>query len=545
MRWFCLVAFLILASCSALELKTRKGSLQGTEESSRNGRKYYAFRGIPYAQPPVGKLRLRNPQPHNGWKGILDATEEAPICIQRYIFIPDSRNTTIGQEDCLILNIYTPDVDKSRHLPVLAYIHGGGFRCGRPGPKESPSFFMDEDVVLVTIQYRVGIFGFLSTEDRLIPGNFGLKDQAMALKWLSENINEYGGNPDSIIVFGESAGGASTHYLITSPLSRDLVKGAISESGVLDGEWALSHPGDAKETSEKVAKIVGCSSSPLLECLQSIEADKLVAIETGFLEWDFDPAVIFKPVVEEENEGAFITEDPRSVKVSHPWITGYTNGEGLLKTASLVNQDKSLVDYFVKNIDKLLPMLLFVNPKSPRIDELVTMVKERYFRNLRETKQVLDQLETFYTDLYFIHPMLKALKRHVGPKYAYFLSHRAENSLADTMGEKKLDSPKASHVDELISLFDWSSVFSESKGRPEDRKISELLVKIWVNFAKSRNPTLEGVPIKWSPFSGNNFLHIQTEDTKMENIPLDEITEFWSRAYGVLEPTHGTVKEEL
>lgn len=544
MNWSGLV-LLIAASCSAIELKTRKGSLQGTEESSRNGRKYYAFRGIPYAQPPVGKLRLRNPQPHYGWKGILDATENAPLCIQKYIFSPKLRNTTLGQEDCLFLNIYSPTVDPSRHLPVLVYVHGGGFRCGSPGPKEAPSFFMDEDVILVTVHYRVGTLGFLSTEDRLIPGNFGLKDQAMALKWLSENINDYGGNPDSMIVFGESAGGASAHYLLASPLSRDLVKGGISESGVIDAVWALSYPGRAKELVEEVAKIVGCSSSPLLECFQSVEAEKLIAAELELLEWDFDPAVIFQPVVEEENDGAFITEDPRRIKVSHPWITGFTNGEGIFKTAALINQDESVVDYFVKNIDTLLPMVMFVNPSSPGKDQLVAMVKERYFRNLNDRKQVLDQIEVLYTDLFFVYPMIQALQRHSGPKYAYLLSHRAENSLADKMGDIKLNSPKASHVDELLSLFDWSGIFHESKGRPEDRKISELLVKIWVNFAKSRNPTLEGVPMKWNLHSENNLLHIQTDEIKMENIPLDEISEFWSRAFAVLEPTHGIVKEEL
>ncbi|CAH1395301.1 unnamed protein product [Nezara viridula] len=544
MKWVSLV-LLIAASCSAIELKTRKGSLQGTEESSRNGRKYYAFRGVPYAQPPVGKLRLRNPQPHNGWKGILDATEVAPLCIQKYIFVPELRNTTLGQEDCLFLNIYTPSVDPNKHLPVLVYIHGGGFRCGVPGPKESPTFFMDEDVILVTVHYRLGTLGFLSTEDRLIPGNFGLKDQAMALKWLSENINDYGGDPDSVIVFGESAGGASTHYLITSPLSRDLVKGAISQSGVVDGVWALSYPGRAKELAEGVAKIVGCSSSPLLECFQSVEAEKLIAAELDFLEWDFDPAVIFQPVVEEENEGAFMTEDPRKIKVSHPWITGFSNGEGLLKTAALVNQDESVVDDFVKNIDKLLPKIMFINPNSPGKGQFVTMVKERYFRNLSERKQVVGQLESFYKDLFFVYPMVQALQRHIGPKYAYLLSHRAENSLADRMGGVKLNSPMASHADELLSLFDWSTIFPESKGRLEDKKVSELLVKIWVNFGKSRNPNLEGVPVKWNLYSRDNLLHIQTEETKMENIPFDEVVEFWSKAFAVLESVHGTVKEEL
>ncbi|CAH1392170.1 unnamed protein product [Nezara viridula] len=538
-----LIALSVSVCCTGVELETKKGIIRGSEGTSRNGRSYRQYMAVPYARPPIDKLRFRNPQMHDGWEGVLDASKEPLPCIQKISFSTLKQNSTIGKEDCLYLNIYTPsEPENDEKLPVMVYIHGGGFRWGSPGSKNSEKFFMDEDIVLVTVQYRLGTLGFLSTEDSLIPGNFGLKDQAMALKWVKENIDEYGGNPDLIVAFGESAGGASVHYLLTSPLSRDIIKGGISQSGVLDAPWALSPPGRARKYAMHVADMVGCGKDPLLECFQSLPAEQLAATDAEFTTWDFDPVVVFQPVIEVKNNGAFMKEDPRTIEVTLPWVTGITNGEGNLKSAALINQDPSVLDYFIENIDKVLATILYIDPKTPMADQLLNMVKNRYFQNLTDKKHILKEHEKLFFDLYFAYPMKKALERHTGPKYAYFLSHRPEHSITDMFGPIKLNSSKACHGDDTTSLFDKSASFPSSKEKPEDKQFSERLVKMWVDFARSLKSSDQSFNKQWKPYLNNNFLHLKTYEFIMEQISLDYLLEFWSKAYSLIKHVE---KDEL
>nr|UYG55601.1 carboxylesterase 1 [Arma chinensis] len=550
MDWLCLfIRFFFFSVCvSSIQLKTRKGIIQGSQGTSKNGRSYHIFMAVPYAQPPVGELRFMNPLMHNGWEGTLDATDEATPCIQKIRFSALKENSTIGEENCLYLNIYTPSNldddgdDDDKKLPVMVYIHGGGFRWGNPGPKNSEKLFMDEDVILVTVQYRLGILGFLSTEDSLIPGNFGLKDQAMALRWVKENINEYGGNPNLIVAFGESAGGASVHYLLTSPLSRDLLKGGISQSGVIDAPWGLSPPGLARKYAILAASMVGCGKGPLLECLQSLPVEQLATIDPKFTKWDLDPIVIFQPVIEVKNNGVFMKEDPRNIEFTLPWITGITNGEGNIKSAALLNEDPSVFDYFIENIDEVLATIMHVDPKTPKIDQVLSMVKNRYFQHLTNKNHILKEHEKLCFDLYFAYPMKKALERHKGLKYAYFFSHRRENTIADLFGPIKLNSTKACHGDDMASLFYGSNLFPDTKERPEDKEFSEHLVHLWVNFAKSVSSGDGSFNKQWKPFSNNNFLHMKTKEFIMEHISFDYLLEFWSKAFNLIKQQE---KDEL
>nr|AGI17577.1 esterase [Pyrrhocoris apterus] len=532
----------LMAACLSVTLDTRLGQIEGKEmKTKETGRTYYSFTGVPYAKPPVGELRLRNPVPQGKWNGKLDATKIPKQCSQVMVFIYALRNETLGAEDCLYLNIFTPTTDAKKKLPVLIYIHGGGFRCGHTGPVEGETNFMEEDVVLVTLQYRVGTLGFLSTEDAQIPGNFGLKDQAMALKWISENIDQYGGDPLSMTVFGESAGGASVHYQITSPLSRDLLKGAIALSGVTDCPWALAKPGEVKELTEKVATIVGCEyDERLLECLQGLDVNKLTGVERNFMVWDFHPGVVFRPVIELPNEGAFLTEDPSKIKVTKPLIVGQVTGEGLLSTASLLNQDESVIVEFENNVDKYLGMLTNANPSSPKFSKFINRIKEKYLND--KSKTTVTQLEDMFTEYYFSYPIILTLKRHAGPMYAYIFEHRAEKSLTDLQGSVKINSEKPCHADELLSLFDWRNIFPDTKGRQEDKNVSKRLINYWINFAKYQNPTPKGSDVIWSQYKKNNYLIISTNEDKMENVDKQDLFNFWQSSEKLLE---ARPKEEL
>lgn len=193
-------------SFNELVINTTGGQVQGIEErAGLLGDRYFSWKGIPYAQPPVGPLRFRAPVPHAGWTGIRDASEHGESCPSDG-WLSDKT----GDEDCLFLNVYTTNIIARR--PVMVWIHGGSFTGGSGDDSTyGPDHLIGEDVVIVTINYRLGVLGFMSTGDRHAPGNYGLKDMQLALRWVRENILNFGGDPDNITVFGESAGSVAVH----------------------------------------------------------------------------------------------------------------------------------------------------------------------------------------------------------------------------------------------------------------------------------------------------------------------------------------------
>lgn len=189
-----------------LVINTEGGQVRGQEErTSLFGDRYFSWKGIPYAEPPVGQRRFADPVRHNGWTGVRDARRHGNSCAMAGIILAQ-----VGDEDCLFLNVYTQSIIDKR--PVMVWIHGGAFIMGSgDDTMYGPDWFVTEDVVYVTLNYRLGILGFLSTGDRHAPGNYALKDMVMALRWVKNNIANFGGDPDNITIFGESAGSVAVH----------------------------------------------------------------------------------------------------------------------------------------------------------------------------------------------------------------------------------------------------------------------------------------------------------------------------------------------
>jgi para-nitrobenzyl esterase len=231
-----LVAGIALAADSPSVVRLRSGSLQGQKLGAAGA----VFKGIAFAAPPVGPLRWREPMPVLPWKGVRNATQYASACAQ-----PDmgwnSSLVPTASEDCLYLNVWTPRLDPDAHLPVMVWIHGGAFTGGSgTDPMFDGARLSARGVVLVTLNYRLGVFGFFShpqlgAEVDTASGNFGLLDQIAALKWVHENIGRFGGDPAAVTIFGQSAGGGSIVALLTSPLTKGLFRGAIVESGATLG----------------------------------------------------------------------------------------------------------------------------------------------------------------------------------------------------------------------------------------------------------------------------------------------------------------------
>uniref|UniRef100_A0AAR2KMR9 Carboxylic ester hydrolase n=1 Tax=Pygocentrus nattereri TaxID=42514 RepID=A0AAR2KMR9_PYGNA len=221
-------------------VQTKLGALKG-EYVTVKGKDtvVHSYLGVPFAKSPVGPLRLAPPQPAEAWEGVRDATQQPYICIQhRTLLVGLLQHLLMNfevpemSEDCLYLNIYTPSKPgEDAKLPVMVWIHGGGLTLGSASMQDGSVLAAYEDVVVVVIQYRLGLLGFFSTGDEHAPGNYGLLDQVAALQWVQENIHSFGGDPGAVTIFGESAGGISVSLQILSPLSAGLFRSAIAESG--------------------------------------------------------------------------------------------------------------------------------------------------------------------------------------------------------------------------------------------------------------------------------------------------------------------------
>jgi len=303
------------------------------------------FKGVPYAKPPIGELRFRSPQPLEGWNGVLQAFDYAPVAMQETPGIhkdsfwtkemhPTGPEYEVS-EDCLYLNIFTPARDDRAMLPVLFYIHGGGFSGGYPSEIEFDWEHMaKKGMVVVSIQYRLGIFGFLASSalsgihQEEGKGNYGIEDQIAALRWTKENIRSFGGDPDRITIAGQSAGAMSVQCLLASPLTEGLISGAIVES-CIEGDFPeLPVFANTLAASEAIGnEFMEKGGYKTLEDLQAADAQVLLDQVDALL----GPGFHFRPTI----DGKVLTESPFAAYLHDhhkrvPMLVGYNRGETLV-----------------------------------------------------------------------------------------------------------------------------------------------------------------------------------------------------------------------
>jgi para-nitrobenzyl esterase len=260
---------------TSLVVRTDKGLVRGiTNEGARQ------FLGIPYAAPPTGALRWRPPQPARSWSGIRDASKPGPVCAQTGSIATGEPNTSTA-EDCLSLNVYTPPAIGGRGLPVMMWIHGGGFTGGAGSIYDGAPLAVSGDVMVVTVNYRLGPFGFLALGP--LSGDYGLQDQQAALRWIQRNARAFGGNPRDVTIFGESAGGASVCDNMASPTAAAMFERAIAESGC----FLLSQSRQqADQHGASFAAQLGCtqtSAAAKVACLRGKPASALLSAAGGAL----------------------------------------------------------------------------------------------------------------------------------------------------------------------------------------------------------------------------------------------------------------------
>lgn len=309
-----LLAFVLLSSSTAdVIVDSPTGKIQGSILKTKSGKDVLSFRGIPYAESPVGSLRFKEPQPKKKWDDILDATQEGLSCPQPSGMLYTDLNQT---EDCLILNVYTKSLSGS--APVFFYVHPGGFYMGTSSSKHlGPGILLEQDVVLVTSNYRLGVLGFASTGTADAHGNFALKDQILALKWVKTHIASFGGNPDSVMIFGNSAGAMATTILYISPMARGLFHSAIALGGSATNVNFI----DNVYWTNRMAEEVGCETSnptKTIECMRMVPWERFCEVQS---EWEKDQFINLK--FNFEIEGDFGQE---RVLAKHP-SEYYANGE--------------------------------------------------------------------------------------------------------------------------------------------------------------------------------------------------------------------------
>merc|ERR1711936_330322 len=274
-------------SNNTIVVHTKYGDVKGCLNSTTDGPPIATFLGIPFAKPPTGKLRFKEPQPPESWNGTRDASNFGKRCMQLRTAFKEGDISHLISEDCLYLNVYVrPVATVMPSIPVMVWIHGGGYTTGSGSvPFYNGSRLAERGVIVVTINYRLGVFGYMSTEDDVMPGNYGMMDQIAALKWVRDNIGFFGGDSNQVTIFGESAGGSSVSLLTMSPLGKGLFRRATMESGASLSPWGIQHPGNRVSPRDNTVMVanstdVKCGgnldSAKLLSCLQSVDAEKLL-----------------------------------------------------------------------------------------------------------------------------------------------------------------------------------------------------------------------------------------------------------------------------
>ncbi|XP_076287810.1 carboxylic ester hydrolase-like [Lasioglossum baleicum] len=525
---------------TAPKVKTPLGGIKGYHKLSANGRQYQAYEGIPYALPPIGKLRFKPPHRIPPWIGEISATKFSSPCLQ-YSQIADATNErVIGSEDCLYLNVYVPERDKAaaKPMPVLFWIHGGAFMFGS-GMDMGAKFLMDQDVIFVTFNYRLGILGFLSTEDEIVPGNMGLKDQSMALRWVSENIEWFGGDPKKLTLVGLSAGGASVHYQYLSPMSAGLFQAGISVSGTSFSCWTQTE--NALEKAQKVAALMGCPTAnkrEMIRCLRFRPSRSLVASTQEFQKFYFNPFTPFGPVVEKAGDEPFIDRPPIEIVNSGdvqdvPWLTSVTSEEGLYPVAEFIAIPEAL-KALDDNWDLLAPHFLDYNytlPKEKHV-EVARLIKQHYFGTKKIDETTTKPLVQMAGDRFFVVDSEKAARMQAKvnkePVWYYYYTYRGATSLSDAMSGTR-NNYGVSHADDAYVVVDTQ--YLDSTTTPRDLEIQQLMIDLWVSFANNRVPDMGGV--KWPRLNPNEksleYLHIAGPDKiSMDSNANFGQKDFWS-----------------
>ncbi|KAJ8707440.1 hypothetical protein PYW08_010692 [Mythimna loreyi] len=529
-----LSVLLIIAVCASVQglsridplVSTKRGLIRGLQ--SEDG--YAQFLGVPYAvvdeNNPFGPSK-----PHPGFDDIFEAYESNEC--------PQIKNDVAsGTLDCLTMNIYVPSHADSQHrLPVMVWIHGVGFTKGSADSDGlSPKFLLKHDVIVVAINYRLGAYGFMCLDIPEVPGNQGLKDQVLALRWINDNIEAFGGNSKEITVFGESAGGISVNLHLFSSYEKLFQRAIIQSGPVLTQIWKRGS--DYTNAPIKLANALDFNTSDIheaLDYLSSIDAHTIIKVGN-----DIDNTLAFLgnnivtvPCLEKEFENVdnFITDHPKNIISSKakttPIIIGHNDNESAFNF-------EFLGDEYYKTINFRYFLDLGFDFKDD-LDEAVDAVRHFYIGDEDITENVKEVIYDFASDFTYGYATKRTidllLANGASTVYQYIFSYSGGRNLMKVW--RNMNTTGATHADDLGYLFDYK-IF-EGKTSPEDQLVIDRMTTIWTNFAKFGNPTPEKtelLPIKWDPITETTrpYLDINA-DLILGSRPSHDRMAFWDLFY--------------
>ena len=478
----CLVAELVIVRPAHAQI--RDAAVTGGRVSGVVANGIASFKGIPFAAPPIGGLRWRAPQPVKPWTGVKAATAFAPSCVQDVSFMKLFGAPEAISEDCLYLNVWTPAKSVNERLPVMVWIYGGAFVGGMTSiPAYDGAPLAEKGVVLVSVSYRLGAFGFLAhpeltKESGKGSGNYGLQDQIAGLRWVKDNIAKFGGDPNRVTIFGESAGGMSVSMLAASPAAKGLFHRGISQSGGHFGPARVGTVAGATSPPLRVAEGIGQGflkklGAVDLTAARQLTADRIQAALGPGLQGAFWPVF----------DGDVLPGDQYELYLAKrfndtPVLLGSNSDEGV--TFAPATATPAALEALVRTA------------YGARADDILAAYPHATEREASQSMRDVLRDTTFGWPTWAW--ALMQSKQGTGKAYVYYFDHRTPQSPNG-----------AGHAAEIPYVFRTLGKFSGPAGlvappRPEDLAMSELMASYWVNFAKTGDPNGPGLPT-WPAFT--------------------------------------------
>ncbi|XP_053519256.1 carboxylesterase 5A isoform X3 [Artibeus jamaicensis] len=464
-------------------------------------------------------------------------TAAMQLCLQNSDWLPSYEHMlkvyfpNLGvSEDCLYLNIYAPaHADTGAKLPVMVWLPGGAFQTGSASMFDGSALAAYEDVLVVTTQYRLGMFGFFNTGDRYAPGNWAFMDQLAALTWVQKNIEFFGGDPRSVTIFGESAGAISVSSLVLSPLASDLFHKAIMESGVAIIPYLLAPDEERNEDLRMIANTCGCSavdSQALLRCLRAKPSEELLRIS--------EKTKSFTRVV----DGFFFPNEPLELLIkktfnSVPSIIGVNNHEcGFLLPV------KEFPEVLRGSNKSVILRMLHTALDIPT--QYLNVVADEYFHDEQSLFELRDSFLDLLGDVFFVVPGLVTARYHRdagAPVYFYEFQHPPQ-----CLKDRKPAFVRADHTDEIRFVFGGAFLKGDVvmfEGATEEEKLlSRKMMRYWANFARTGDPNGKGLPL-WPAYSQEEqYLQLNLNLSVGQRLKAQKV-EFWTETLPLMMSTSG------
>jgi para-nitrobenzyl esterase len=487
------------------------GALEGRIDKNSGVR---SFKGVPYAAPPVGDLRWRAPQPVAKWQSVRKADQFGARCMQGAIFGDMNFRSNGMSEDCLFLNIWTPAKSAKDRLPVLVYFYGGGFVAGDGSePRYDGASMARKGIVALTVNYRLGVFGFLAHPELSAEapyhssGNYGLLDQAAALQWVKRNIAAFGGDPKRVTIAGESAGSVSVSAQMASPLAKDLIAGAIGESGSVIATLSAIPLKDAEQNGVRFAGSAGAND---LASLRALTSDALLAATTK-------PG---QPFPNATIDGYFFPKSPLEIYLAGeqahvPLLVGSNSEE--LPYQVILGREQPTVENYRKALTRLY------NDKADDVFKLYPATTEEEVKNAAQDLasdrfiafstwkwiDVATQTGNKSTFYYMYSRPRPAMRAEMGNATAGLAGGVTRGSQSQP-NQKTPPARGAAHSAEIeyaMGNLDSNTVYAWT---PDDYKVSRVMQEYFANFVKTGNPNGAGLPT-WPEFKTGQRLTIDTQ----------------------------------